>query len=364
MTERGEPPVSFEHRNSLTLWQLHYQIIENGPQSASSIDIPQHFDSLATKCTQQKGEGPQSASSIDILQPFDSIATKHNHPLIASLPNAIDRKGRAPSQLQASIFYNPLIASLPNERGGPPFQLQVSIFSAPLMASLPNAIDGKGRVPRQFQASIFSDSSIGLLPNAVVGKEREGPWQLLTQMEFIVLSLAHERSSTVCILSPCMMLLHKSIVYYVVYIALLHHTAQSRWWFWICAVRVRTSVELLIIQRKHRFKIWYSPNCPRWLNRQTSGEIGVYHKMTPPPPSSGKWPDFSSLSHVFTTFSFNLHMLFSQHTNHPVYRYTSCSTKLSYQVKNHPWVSMEAGKWLDTDLFDVPCFYIISILHM
>ena len=38
---------------------------------------------------------------------------------------------------------------------------------------------------------------------------------------------------------------------------------QSRWWYWICAVRY---VDLLITQWKHRFKGRYSPNHPRWLS--------------------------------------------------------------------------------------------------
>ena len=64
------------------------------------------------------------------------------------------------------------------------------------------------------------------------------------------------------------------------------------------------------------------------LNLQTSGEIGVSHKMTPPPQGSDLIL-VVSLLHVFTTFFFNLHMLFSQHISNHVYRYTSCSTKLS-----------------------------------
>ena len=146
LTERGGPLVSFKHRYSQTL------------------------DCIATKCNQQKGKGPRSASSIDILRP-----------LIASPTNAIDRKGRAPGQLQALIFSDlcitdkcnrqkgegpqsassidilrPLIASPPNtiDRKG---RASSSIFFNPLIASLLNAINRKGRAPSQLQASIFSD---------------------------------------------------------------------------------------------------------------------------------------------------------------------------------------------------------------
>ena len=46
-------------------------------------------------------------------------------------------------------------------------------------------------------------------------------------------------------------------------IVLLHHTGQSRWWYWICAVR--TFVDLLTTQWKYRLERQYSPNCPGWL---------------------------------------------------------------------------------------------------
>ena len=70
-SERGGPPVSFQHRDSPTL------LIASLPN------------------THLKREIPRSPSSINNLHPFDSLA--------------IVRKGegRAPCQLQASIFYKP-----------------------------------------------------------------------------------------------------------------------------------------------------------------------------------------------------------------------------------------------------------------
>ena len=71
------------------------------------------------------------------------------NPLIASLPNTIDRKGRAPSQYRASI---PLIALLPNtinRKGRAPVSVE---HTDPLIASLPNAINRKGRAPSQRRA--------------------------------------------------------------------------------------------------------------------------------------------------------------------------------------------------------------------
>ena len=185
-----------------------------------------------------------SASRVDTLQIIsvkDSVNFKHqyspNHhhwglnqlqalifwdPLIALLPNVINRKGRAPGQLQASIFrpfgqprhqtqsterggpssidiLQHLIGSLPNatdRKGKAPGQLRALKFFDPLIASPPNVFDRRERAPRHLQASIFSqpfdslttkcselrasiffDRLIALLPN-VIDRKGRAPWHL------------------------------------------------------------------------------------------------------------------------------------------------------------------------------------------
>ena len=96
-------------------------------------------------------------------------------PLISSLPNAIDRKGRAPSQLQASIFSylrSHCHQMQSTERKGPQLASSIDILQ-PLIASSPNTVDRKGRAPSQLQASMFSDLRSHC--HQMQSTEREGP---------------------------------------------------------------------------------------------------------------------------------------------------------------------------------------------
>ena len=115
-----------------------------------------------------------SALSVDILRIVsieDSVSFKHRYSqnylnqglgqlraLIFSNPlivcyQTLNRKGKAPDQLQASIFSDHLIASLLNERGGPPVNFKHR-YSSTLYSF---TVKWKGRAPSQLQASIFSD---------------------------------------------------------------------------------------------------------------------------------------------------------------------------------------------------------------
>ena len=92
----------------------------------------------------------------------------------------MDRKGRAPSQLQVSIFSVPLIALITTKyrKGRAPCQLQASILIFSDFDSLAtkfNAIDRKGRAPSQLQVSIFSDPLIALIATKCNQQKGEGP---------------------------------------------------------------------------------------------------------------------------------------------------------------------------------------------
>ena len=98
LTERGGPPISFNLQYSPTFdciaTNRNWQK-EKG-KGPSKLQTSTFFNPLIASLPMQlTGEGPLLTSSIDIQRPFDSLITKQ-----------IDTKGRAPGQLQSLIFSN------------------------------------------------------------------------------------------------------------------------------------------------------------------------------------------------------------------------------------------------------------------
>ena len=100
--------------DSPTLWWVCYQtqLTEKGRAPGQLQALILSTSWIASLMQPLKGEDPQSASSINIHYQMKG------EPLIASPPNAIDRKGRAPCQLHESIFPNPLIQKFPTSCNG------------------------------------------------------------------------------------------------------------------------------------------------------------------------------------------------------------------------------------------------------
>ena len=123
--------------------------------------------------------------------------------------------------------------------------------------------------------------------------------------------------------------------------------------YWFFSYNSRKVIILLVLV--HFLNVFF--------NIQTSGEI-EYPTRWPFSPQGSDLILVFSLLHVFTTF---LSICTCCSASIQVIQYAGTladQPKYLTKWKISPLVSIEAGKWLDTDLFDVLFFYIGFNLHM